>query len=734
MYSRLSSLALATGLVALGAVPAIQAQAKVSKQHPNILFIVMDDVGIDQMKIFGYGGAEAPKTPNIDALALGGVRFRNAWTMPSCSPSRATFFDGRYPFRTNVLNAVTSMDLANSQVSPYEETAPKILKKSGYASALFGKMHLSGSDLGPANNPLGDNVMRVLGWDYFEGYLDGAPYPIDPTAGGVSAKFPDLADKNIYPCGFVPNETDNPAYGANQGACYTADNGCAELSTADSPTPGKLCLERGGIFDPKAACQSPRPAYLDFSVQNGYYTGLWVINKEDGSTETIPASGGRARGYRTTLETDRAIAWIKRQPVDKPWMVSLGYSAIHAPLQPPPAALLPAGSADTDGYNCTDAGQQRVMGTLMLEAMDKEIGRLLVETGLAKRSTGGGIEYRPEATDTAIVVVGDNGTYTFSVKAPFNPVRAKGTPYQTGVWVPLIVAGPMVKQPGREVPHMISSADLFALFGELAGVDVRKAVPKSHALDSAPMLSYLTQPGRSSIRSFNYTQMGDNLRANGSSAPPCLIEAANLCVQVFPQQAVCEDQGGTWYGPGGAAEPEKYPDGLPSCCALNQYLTGNGQAEADILPVDQKAIRNDGFKLVRMERVNCSTGGTDITDELYEINEKAPVPKLDNGIDNLLDNHKLTLRQRLNYQALLKKLGLLEQSSVSCPGDGNLDLVVDGKDLQGWQQFSTLNQGRSSWYDFNLDGLTDEPDKAIIQQNLGKNCKPWNVLQTGTGY
>ncbi|MCX7107170.1 MAG: sulfatase-like hydrolase/transferase, partial [Methylococcales bacterium] len=64
---------------------------------PNILFFVMDDVGIDQMKVFGYGGDNPPQTPNIDAVALAGIRFRNTWSQPTCSPTRATFFDGRYP-------------------------------------------------------------------------------------------------------------------------------------------------------------------------------------------------------------------------------------------------------------------------------------------------------------------------------------------------------------------------------------------------------------------------------------------------------------------------------------------------------------------------------------------------------------------------------------------------------------------------------------------------------------
>ena len=94
-------------------------------KHPNILFIIMDDVGIDQLTVFGYGGAVPAKTPNINAIAQAGVRFRNVWAMPECSPSRAMFFEGRYPLRTNVFGAILSDDLANSQVSPFEATTPR---------------------------------------------------------------------------------------------------------------------------------------------------------------------------------------------------------------------------------------------------------------------------------------------------------------------------------------------------------------------------------------------------------------------------------------------------------------------------------------------------------------------------------------------------------------------------------------------------------------------------------
>src|SRR5690606_2408599 len=59
---------------------------------PNILFVVLDDFGVDQLEQYGYGGATPAATPTLDALAEAGVRFRNAWSMPTCTPTRATFF------------------------------------------------------------------------------------------------------------------------------------------------------------------------------------------------------------------------------------------------------------------------------------------------------------------------------------------------------------------------------------------------------------------------------------------------------------------------------------------------------------------------------------------------------------------------------------------------------------------------------------------------------------------
>ena len=112
-----------------------------SAEPPNIIFVILDDVGIDQMQLYGNGGANPPRTPSIDSIAAQGVKFSNAWAMPECSPSRSAFFTGRFGLRTGVTTAIIPNMLPQAQVSPYETTLPRLLRTAGYTSAMLGKYH-----------------------------------------------------------------------------------------------------------------------------------------------------------------------------------------------------------------------------------------------------------------------------------------------------------------------------------------------------------------------------------------------------------------------------------------------------------------------------------------------------------------------------------------------------------------------------------------------------------------
>jgi len=707
------------------------ADAERPTNPPNILLFILDDVGIDQMKTFGYGGATAPRTPNIDTIATAGVRFRNVWTMPECSPSRAMLFEGRYPLRTNVYSAILPVDLANSQVPPYETTTPRILRDAGYTSGLFGKFHLTGSDVNPATNPLGYTAVHQLGWDYFAGWQDGAPHPIDPTAGGVGAfcdggssagapcgsdnPCPDGATCGLYSCGFVPNSTDDAAHGADSGACYFVNEPCSPISrSALVPTPGRTCMERGGIFVPNATCASAPPADVNFGLQNAYYAGQLVINQPEGSFQVLPPQdpSGAGRGYRTILESQRAIDWINARSSAAPWMATVSYSSAHTPYQQAPTSLLPAASVPTGGTNCLKLADQRVLSNQMIESMDKEIGRVLVDTGLATRNADGSLDYSPAASNTMIVIIGDNGTYAPGVKLPFNFERAKGTVYQTGVWTPLIVAGPLVQSPGRQVDAMVNVADVFQLFGEIAGLDVHKIVPKSRPLDSVSMLPYLTNPQQRSLRSTNFTQTALNIRPRGYVTPPCVIDSFSTCIQLVPSQAICTVEEGTWWGQGGTVPGAPQQD----CCGVNRYRQTQSppQSAYNVLPDWQMAIRDDTYKLVKYQVTDYSTTTgnceTNQFTEFYAIDEAVP-PRLDDAPFNLLaPSHVLTKAEAKALAKLGNELDRLLASQKACSGDGNRDGMVDQEDVDQLDYWDRTTGGNSSWYDFNLDGLTSSCD------------------------
>lgn len=667
----------------------------------------MDDVGIDQMQLFGYGGMTPPSTPTIDKLAEGGIRFRNAWSMPACTTSRGVFFTARFPFRTNVLNALGPDDLANSMVSPYEMTTPKLLARRGYESALFGKFHLALQ----GNDPAGLAMAYNLGWDYFAGWLDetGDPASIDQTAGGVSAE-----TGTSYSCGFVPGASFG---GANSGACYMPDGSCSLLTSDNGVPPGRICRDQGGILDPDRSCQAPSPDYLNFDTLSGHYVSPLVYNFPDGSVEQVPPTDLRARRFRATVAVDEAIAWISQRPAGRPWMATVSFASDHTPLMQPPVDETLDNNAQISNLDCSNLAAQRVLSNLMIESLDAELGRLLVETGLAEWGQDSGLIYQPRRTDTMVIIVGDNGSLGTTVKQPFDPSRAKGTAYQTGVWVPLIVTGPLVEDPDRPVSHMVNIADLYALFGEIAGIkDVRQAVPRP--IDAEPMLPYLTNPEQAGIRQWNFTQVGVNLQVDGATNGPCTI--SDSCTQIPPTKGVCEDNNGTWWGAGNdLADIGVPPEGFAFCCQVNEFV---GEDLYDITPLTSLAIRNDRYKIVQ-NFVKEQCDDTLPTTEFYEIDEgdeAEPEPTLDTADADLLPG-SLTDEQQQNFDALEAQLATLLASQPECPGDGNIDFVVNQKDIKEWRFYSE-SSGLSSVYDLNLDGVTDEQDRDIIEDNLKIRC------------
>lgn len=130
-------------------------QLNLDPQKPNIVFIVVDDLGASD---FGCYGADLHETPNIDRFAQNNLMFTNSYAAaPVCSPSRASIMTGKYPARLNFTiwsEAASPVERKNQEVYKYlppqtieslpleEVTIAEKLKEHGYLTAHIGKWHI----------------------------------------------------------------------------------------------------------------------------------------------------------------------------------------------------------------------------------------------------------------------------------------------------------------------------------------------------------------------------------------------------------------------------------------------------------------------------------------------------------------------------------------------------------------------------------------------------------------
>jgi arylsulfatase A len=169
---------LVSALALLGALASLRAAVVPAK--PNIVFILADDLGIGNIGC--YGADRTVKTPNIDALALGGTRYTNAYTVPLCGPSRAAILTGRYGFRTGA----TNQDATGLIKQSAERFLPLVLKPAGYATSMIGKW--GQLPLGPADFGFDEHLKFQGSGTYWNTQEKGKTYLVN----GKTVPLPDM--------------------------------------------------------------------------------------------------------------------------------------------------------------------------------------------------------------------------------------------------------------------------------------------------------------------------------------------------------------------------------------------------------------------------------------------------------------------------------------------------------------------------------------------------------------
>ena len=144
---------------------------KAPAKAPNVLLVLLDDVGFGQTSAFG-GLIE---TPNLDRLAARGLRYNQFHTTALCSPTRAALLTGRnhHSVSTGVITELASGFPGYTAILPRSAaTIAEVLRSNGYNTAAFGKWHNTPDYETSAVGPF-DRWPTNLGFDYFYGFLGG---------------------------------------------------------------------------------------------------------------------------------------------------------------------------------------------------------------------------------------------------------------------------------------------------------------------------------------------------------------------------------------------------------------------------------------------------------------------------------------------------------------------------------------------------------------------------------
>lgn len=163
--------------------------------RPNIVFIMADDLGYADLSCYGRPDF---KTPNIDRLAAGGMKFTQAYANSAvCSATRTALITGRYQYRLPVgLEEPLADPKGQIGLPPEHPTLPSLLKKAGYGTTLIGKWHLGWL---PKYGPL------QSGYDHFYGFRGGAVDYFTHKPGVGAAANEDLWDQDalVHQAGYL---------------------------------------------------------------------------------------------------------------------------------------------------------------------------------------------------------------------------------------------------------------------------------------------------------------------------------------------------------------------------------------------------------------------------------------------------------------------------------------------------------------------------------------------------
>ncbi|MDG1729524.1 MAG: sulfatase-like hydrolase/transferase [Algibacter sp.] len=265
------------------------------------------------------------------------------------------------------------------------------------------------------------------------------------------------------------------------------------------------------VDDPLSTSETSLQKYLDNNTNNEYahaVIGKWHLSRDTSHpndmginyfagfmgggvpsynnwTLNVNGTTSASTDYTTSKFTDLAIDWVNQQ--SKPWFLWLAYNAPHTPFHLPPSDLHSQSTLASDQGSIDANPLPYYMAAL--EALDTEMGRLINSLSDAEKE------------NTVIIFMGDNGT-PGKVAQEYNSRRAKGSIYQGGVNVPMVISGKNVSRINASEDALINTTDLYATIADIAGAGT------TDVHDSKSFKGLLSDSS-SEKRAYTYTENND---------------------------------------------------------------------------------------------------------------------------------------------------------------------------------------------------------------------------------
>ncbi len=126
-------------LLAIGLWGVCLAPAAAQSEKPNVVVMMVDNLGWGELGVYGGGTLRGAATPRLDELAHQGMRLQNFNVEPQCTPTRSAFMTGRRPIRSGTTRVVWGMLYG---LTNWEVTIAELFSEAGYATGMFGKWHI----------------------------------------------------------------------------------------------------------------------------------------------------------------------------------------------------------------------------------------------------------------------------------------------------------------------------------------------------------------------------------------------------------------------------------------------------------------------------------------------------------------------------------------------------------------------------------------------------------------